>query len=101
MRKPCSILVLCILLGFGVVLVVPAEDTAETVYDESEALPYECAPMLSVAAAVAEPPSVRPRASRFERGSVRPTVAQQVNQGRGGAYPICDSLTILDHTLRC
>ena len=48
MRKPCSILLLCVLLGFGVSLVVPAEDAAETAYDESETLPYESTPQVSI-----------------------------------------------------
>ena len=49
MRKPCSILLLCVLLGFGVSLAVPAEDVPETAYDESEALPYEGTPVFSIA----------------------------------------------------
>ena len=48
MRRPCSILVLCVLLGFGVCLVVPPEDVQETAYDESEGLPYEGAPLFSI-----------------------------------------------------
>lgn len=47
MRRRCSILVFCILLGLGVSLTVPAEDVPETGYDESEALPYECTPLFS------------------------------------------------------
>lgn len=48
MRRRCSILVACILLGFAVSLAVPAEDVPETAYDESEALPYEGTPLLSI-----------------------------------------------------
>jgi len=47
MRRPCSILVLFVLLTFGVSLAVPAEDVPETAYDESEALPYEGTPVFS------------------------------------------------------
>jgi len=47
MRRPCSILVLFMLLTFGVSLAVPAKDVPETVYDESEALPYEGTPVFS------------------------------------------------------
>ena len=50
MRRPCSILVLCVLLGFGVSLAVPAEDVPETSYDESEAVPYESTPVFSIVA---------------------------------------------------
>jgi hypothetical protein len=39
MRKPCSIFLFCVLLGFDVSVVVPAEDVPETAYDESGALP--------------------------------------------------------------
>jgi hypothetical protein len=48
MRRRCSILVLCARLGFGVCLVVPAEDVPETAYDESEGLPYEGTPLFSI-----------------------------------------------------
>jgi hypothetical protein len=48
MRRPCSVLVLCVLLGFGVSLAVPAEDVSGTAYDESEALPYEGTPLFSI-----------------------------------------------------
>ena len=44
MRRPCFILILFVLLGFGVSLAVPAEDVPETAYDESEALPFEDTP---------------------------------------------------------
>jgi hypothetical protein len=48
MRRPCSLLILCVLLGFGVALAAPAEDVPETAYDESEALPYEVSPLFSI-----------------------------------------------------
>jgi hypothetical protein len=47
-RRPCSILILCVLLGFGMFLAVPAEDVPETAYDESEELPYEGSPLFSI-----------------------------------------------------
>ncbi len=50
MRRPCSILVLCLLLGLGVSLTVPVEDVPETAYDESESVPYEVPPLFSTAA---------------------------------------------------
>lgn len=50
MRRPCSILVLFVFLGFGVSLAVPAEDVPETSYDESEAVPYESTPVFSTVA---------------------------------------------------
>jgi hypothetical protein len=48
MRRRCSILVLFVLLGFGVSLIVPAEDVPETPYDESETLPFEGTPLFSI-----------------------------------------------------
>jgi len=40
MKKPASILILCMLLGLGLSAVIPAEDLPETAHDESESLPY-------------------------------------------------------------
>jgi hypothetical protein len=48
MKRASSILVLFVLLAFGVSLAVPAEDVAETGYDESETLPYENNPPVSI-----------------------------------------------------
>ena len=68
MRRRCSILVLCVLLGFGVSLAVPAEDVTETAFDESEGLPYEGTPLFSVVVPLAAarttqavPSSLHPR----------------------------------------
>lgn len=60
MKKPRSIFVALLLLGFGVSLAVPTEDVPETAYDESEALPYECTSQYSTiipSAAVRKTPS--------------------------------------------
>ena len=94
MRKPCSILVLCVLLGFGVSLIAPAEDVPETAYDESETPPYVRTSMVSIAApkVVVPAPVGRSVAAVFHLGS-----QHQVSS----PYPICDSLTILDRSLRC
>lgn len=48
MRRSCFILILLVLLGFGLSLAVPAEDVPETVYDESETLPYESTASVSI-----------------------------------------------------
>lgn len=47
MKKPRSVFVVLLLLGFGLSLAVPTEDVPETAYDESEALPCECTPQYS------------------------------------------------------
>ncbi len=102
MRRRCSILVLCVLLGFGVSLVVPAEDVAETAYDESESLPYEMTPPLSGDLVQESAPGLQ----------VVPIVPSSLSStpkhalGRAGyrglaAHHIPDSLIILDQTLRC
>ena len=63
MRRASSILVLFVLLAFGVSLAVPAEDVAETSYDESESLPAESVPVLAIATpqTAAKASAVRPR----------------------------------------
>jgi hypothetical protein len=48
MRNPCSILILCVLLGFGMSVPVPAEDVPETAFDKSEGLPYEGITLFSI-----------------------------------------------------
>jgi hypothetical protein len=47
MKKPRSALVILVLLVLGLSCAVPAEDLAETAYDESEALPYEGTALIS------------------------------------------------------
>ena len=103
MRRRSSILVLFVLLGFGLSLAVPAEDVPETAYDESEALPFEDTPAVSIAVpeTVTQAPKERPRASRFRLGSLRRPGAQHLDHVTGWAYPISDSLTILDQSFRC
>lgn len=92
MRKPCSILLLCVLLGFCVSVVVPVQDLVQTAYDESERLCYESTPMLSTAVG-----STRQIVSSLH--SVFPTrVAEaSANQIRS---PKSVSLLILHHLLR-
>jgi len=48
MREPSWVLAVFLVLGFGVYLVVPAEDVPETPYDESETVPYESAPLFLI-----------------------------------------------------
>ena len=87
-------------MAFGVSLFVPAKDVPETTYDESETLPYVSTSVASVLR-----PEVAVLASNgktalawLHLGSRRRFV-----QDRWASlpYPICDSLTILDHSLRC
>jgi hypothetical protein len=111
----------CVLVFVAFVLTlsfaVPREDVAETHYDESEFLPYigtrvvlsavpEPVVEVSVVSSavpecVAEAPAVRPRAPRFRLGSLTRPGAQPLDRRTGWAYPVSDSLAILDHSLRC
>ena len=74
MRRPCSILVFCLLLSFSVSLVVPAEDVPETAYDESESLPYEGTPLFSIVVplAAARTTQAVPNSLRHKLGAPSP-----------------------------
>ena len=103
MRRPCSILVLCVLLGFGVSLAVPAEDLPETAYDESEALPYEGTPVFSFVVPQASARIAKAELScdsllRFNSLTKR---CQRRRENNAGWHRVSDSLTILNHSLRC
>jgi hypothetical protein len=102
MRMPCSILVLCVLLGFGVSLAVAAEDVPETAYDESEELPYEGTPLFSIvvplaAARTTQAPlsSLHPKSgapSLFARARVRGTDANLPTDARISLALLCTLL---------
>ena len=103
MRRRSSILILCVLLGFGVSLAVPAEDVPETAYDESEALPYESTPVVSIKApkTFGEAPAVRAGASQLLRTSLRRLEVRPSDRWAGLPCTVSDSLIILDHSFRC
>jgi hypothetical protein len=104
MRRPCFLLVLCVLLGFGVCLAVLAEDVPETVYDESDSLPYEGTPLCftTVSQPVASRvPAPRAHISPLWSGSLREPGQRHLDHSAGSPYPVSDSLIILDHSLRC
>jgi len=102
MRRPCSILVLFVLLTFGVSLAVPAEDVPETAYDESEALPYEGTPVFSSVVPLgaarttqAVPSSLHPRLgapSLFAPALVRDTDANRAADTRVSLALLCTLL---------
>src|SRR5579871_2479369 len=100
MRKPCSILLLCVLVGFGLSVIVPAEDVPETAYDESEALPYVSTPLVSIAAP--KPAGAAPGGTTILALLRLDSLRRFVLDHRAiSPRAACDSLTILDHTLRC
>jgi hypothetical protein len=103
MSRSRPLLVLLIAVVLGLSSVVPAEDAPETAYDESESLPYASTAMFSIAvpSAIVPVPVGRLLVALSRLGSLRRLGALRFEQVRGLPYPICDSLTILDHTLRC
>jgi hypothetical protein len=89
-------LVLLASLALSVSFVIPAEDLLETAYDESEALPYECTPSFFI---TQHESALAPRLpAQFQREAKRKVLAQPLERE---AHSICDSVTILDHSLRC
>lgn len=102
MRRPCFVLILFALLGFGMSLAVPAEDVPETAYDESESLPYEMTLPQSFDRMQESAPTfqVVPIAQSDLFSTPRQALVR-AGCGELAAHPISDSLIILDHTLRC
>ena len=103
MRRPCSILIFFVLLGFGVSLAVPAEDVPETAYDESEGLPYEGTPPFSsvgpqALARIAKAELSCDSLLRFN-SLMKRCKRRRENNGRSHCVP--DFLTIVNHSFRC
>src|ERR1035437_9816201 len=70
MRKPCSALILFVLLVLSLTMAVPAEDVLETTYDESETQPYEAIPLFAILSlSVVGEPSQAPRSAERVRWS--------------------------------
>jgi hypothetical protein len=100
-KKHIVILIL-MLLSLGVSLGLPAEDVLDAVYDESEALPFEAISLFSTVARprlCPTPQSVQKLDCSFHLGSL--TRQCQCPAPRVPAHPTSDSLTLLDHSLRC
>ena len=103
MTQSHSVLVLLVALVLSVSFAVPAEDAPETAYDESESLPCESTPVVSIAAPenTVKTSTVRPSASRLRFGSLTSSDTQKLAPRIGCAYPTSDSVAILEHSLRC
>jgi len=97
------VFVLFVAVVLGLSSVVPTEDVPETAYDESESLPYAGTPIFSFAVPGAVVPVLVARrlVALSRLGSLRNLCTLRFEQGRGCRHLICDSFTILDHTLRC
>ena len=102
MRKPCSILLLCVLVVFGVTVVVPARDLPETAYDESEALPYLSTLVASLPAPkLLERPGEQAARILLQFLSFRGSAAWHIDPQVTVPALFCDSLTILNCAFRC
>jgi hypothetical protein len=103
MTQSRSVVVLLVALVLSVSFAVPAEDVPETAYDESESLPCESTPVVSIAApkAVGEAPAVRAGASQFLRTSLRRLEVRRSDRQAGLSCTVSHSLIILDHSFRC
>ena len=95
-------LTLSVVLVLGSCFAVPAEDIAETPYDESESLRYEMTSPLS--ADVGPEPDKAPRIVLVGRSDSLTThrhasVREECREL--APHRIADSVVILDHSLRC
>lgn len=103
MRKPRSVLIFLLLLGFGLSLAVPAEDVPETPYDESETLPYERTPLFSIT--VTQPSDrtakAEPRSDSLLRFNSSTKRGQRRREESARLHRVPNLLTILNHALRC
>jgi hypothetical protein len=100
MRKPRCVLILLVLLGLCLCPVVPAEDVPETAYDESEALPYETTPLYLIGVPQASARAAKAELSGdFLNSLTKHGKCRRENDARSRCVP--DSLTIINHSLRC
>jgi hypothetical protein len=98
-RKP-GFLSLLLVVALGVLyFTVPAQDLLETVYDESQSLPYESVAVFSIAVTetIAETSAARPAAPLPGVVCLRKFGAQLLSHGTGLRHPMFDFL----HSLRC
>jgi hypothetical protein len=104
MRKSRAVLVLLVASVLSVSFAVQAEDIPETLYDESEALPYEKTlpfsnEVLQHSAQVLQ--STLTFSPLFRRGFLSRRDAIRAEGRQRAVPPNSDLLTILDHSLRC
>jgi hypothetical protein len=103
MTRSRSALVLLVALVLSVSFAVPAEDVPETAYDESESLPCESTPVVSIAApeTVGEAPAVRAGPSQLLRTSLKSLEVRRSDRWAELLCTVSHSLIILDHSFRC
>ena len=95
-------LILILFLSFSVCQALPAEDVPETAYDESEGLPYEATPLFSIVVpqASARIAKAELRCSLLHFNSLTKRCKRRRENNARPGY-VQDSLTILNHSLRC
>ena len=103
MRRVQFATVFLVSLTLGLSLDVPMEDLSDTVFDESETLPYESTPLFRITVQVSSriPQPVLKLGSPFHLGSLTRRCERRPEHRSWSAHPVSDSLTILDHSLRC
>jgi hypothetical protein len=96
-------LALLVVLVMSVSFAVPAEDAPETSYDESESLPFDGTPVLSLAAArIFERLPHRTRRLKVVRICSGRAESGRFDIRAGLPHPICHSpLTTLHQSFRC
>ena len=102
MRRPFSILVLCVLLSFGASLAAPSEDVPETAYDESEPLPLQGIPLFSIVLPRASARIAKTELNRdflLDFSLTKRCKCRRDNDAR--SHCIACSLTIFNRSLRC
>jgi len=102
MRKPRSTLLVCVLVMFGVSLLVPVRDLPETAYDESEAPPYLSTSMASLPTLkLLREPGRRFTAARLRSSSFRRRGARTAELQANTSARFSPSSTILNCSFRC
>lgn len=88
----------------SVSIAVPAEDVPETAYDESESMPYEGSPEVSVAEPEAAKLALAARPPISQRHSSSPWIKDApvvLIRVTGSVDRLADSITIFERSLRC
>jgi hypothetical protein len=103
MRRSRSVLVLFVGLVFGLSFAIPAEDIPETLYDESESLPYESALPLSIVLQESDLVLQSVLTSGFQLPFDPIARRAEISSGqrKQPAHPMFASIPILNLCLRC
>lgn len=92
-------MLLCVVMCFGVFFSIPAEDMPETIYDESESLPCEMTPVISMAG-VQESRSALQVVS-VGKSNLPPAPRHNEPEVKPAKHLFSKSLVLLETSLRC